>query len=58
MEKANMSAIPTKPATAMNSGSTLLFVPESKIIIAVGIIVAIWDAGFLDGAAVFVCFTC
>jgi hypothetical protein len=42
----------------MNSGSTLLFVPESKIIIAVGIIVAIWDAGFLDGAAVFVCFTC
>lgn len=57
-EKANMSAIPTNPATAMNRGSTLLFVPESKIIIAVGIIVAIWDAGLLDGAGVFVCFTC
>lgn len=57
-EKANMSAIPTKPATAMNSGSTLLSVPESTIIIAVGIIVAIWDAGLLDGAAVCVCFTC
>jgi hypothetical protein len=42
----------------MNSGSTLLSVPESTIIIAVGIIVAIWDDGLLDGAAVCVCFTC
>jgi hypothetical protein len=44
-EKANMSAIPTKPAIAMKSGSTLLLELES-IIIIVGT-AAIWDVGLL-----------